>query len=433
MTTDAYRSGVRKFFRRMVPLVVFMLVVNQMDRTNVGFVQSQFKHDLGIGSAAFGLGAGLFFVGYALFEVPSNMMLGRVGARVWLTRIMITWGAVVAATAFTTDSTTYYIMRFLLGVTEAGFFPGVLLYFTKWLPNAERGRAGAIFLGGSATAYIVTGPISGALLNLDGVRGLAGWKWMFLLEGGLSIAVGLVAALFLVSRIDEAKWLTAQEKSAMNEAIARDEAERTDVATAKISRWRLLANPQVLLLCWVFFAMSLVGYAITFWLPSIIKKIHGLGNFQVGLVSAVPWILAVIAMYALAHYTDRTGVRRPWVAIGMAVGAIGAALATVGPPWFALVGLCLGAIGAKCAASAFWPMSQHTLDLKIAAAGIALINSIGNLGGFFGPTIVGYFDQQTGSTASGLRVVAIAELLAAVTVFAIRARRDRTAEPAPVV
>lgn len=425
MATAEYTSAVRKFFRRMVPLVVFMLVVNQMDRTNVGFVQSHLDTDLGIGAAAFGLGAGLFFVGYAIFEVPSNLMLARVGARVWLTRIMISWGVVVAATAFTTNAAMFYVMRFLLGVAEAGFFPGVMYYFTKWLPNAERGRASAIFLGGSATAYIVTGPISGALLELDGSGGIAGWKWMFLVEGGLSVLVGIIAAFFLVSRVEDAKWLTAGEKAALAAAIERDEADRART-DGRISRWKLLAHGQVLLLCWLFFAMSLTGYAITFWLPSIVKKIKGINDFEVGLLSAIPWICAVIAMYALAWFTDRTGRRRPWVAAGLVLGAVGTTLATIGPPWFALVGMCLGAVGFKCAASAFWPMAQHSLDVTIAAAGIALINSLGNLGGFFGPTVVGYFQEATNSPSAGLYVLSVASVLAALTVFGVRSQRAAT-------
>jgi MFS family permease len=423
MTTPAYRNAVRKFYRRMLPLVVFMLVINQMDRTNIGFVQAHLKTDLGIGATAFGLGAGLFFVGYAIFEVPSNMLLERFGARVWLTRIMITWGVVVAATAFTTDATMFYIMRFLLGFAEAGFFPGVMYYFTKWLPNADRGRAAAIFLGGSATAYIVTGPISGALLEINGLGGLAGWKWMFLLEGGFSVLIGILAGFFLVSRVENAKWLTDEEKAALSAEIARDEAVRTEKRPG--SRWKLIANPQIFLLCWLFFAMSLTGYAITFWLPTIVKKIDGLNDFQVGLLSAIPWICAVVGMYALARFTDRTGSRRPWVAVGLVLGAAGTALATVGPPWFGLVGMCVGATGFKCAASAFWPMSQHTLDLKIAAAGIALINSLGNLGGFVGPTVVGYAQDHTGSVSAGLYLLSVVSLLAALTVFGVRARRTR--------
>jgi len=422
METLAYRSAVKKFYRRMLPLLVFMLVINQMDRTNVGFVKSHLEADLGIGAAAFGLGAGLFFVGYALLEVPSNMLLERFGARVWLTRIMITWGVVVAATAFTTDTTTFYILRFLLGVTEAGFFPGVLYYFTQWLPDAERGRATAIFLGGSASAYIVTGPISGALLEMHGLGGIAGWKWMFLLEGGFSVLVGVLAGFFLVSRVREAKWLTDEEKDELSAAVERDKEARRDAKTEKVSRWRLVANPQVLLLCWLFFAMSMVGYSITFWLPSIVKKIKGISEFEVGLLSAIPWICAIAAMYTLAWYTDRTGRRKPWVAVGLLLGAAGTFLATVGPPWFALVALSLGATGFKCAASAFWPTAQRTLDLKIAAAGIALVNSVGNLGGFVGPTVLGYFQEATGSTTGGLYGLAGASVVAAATVLLLRVR-----------
>ena len=433
--TPAYRSAVRKFFRRMLPLVVFMLVINQMDRTNIGFVQSHLKTDLGIGAAAYGLGAGLFFVGYAIFEVPSNMLLERVGARVWLTRIMISWGVVVAATAFTTDAKTFYVFRFLLGVAEAGFFPGVLYYFTKWLPNSERGRATAIFLGGSASAYIVTGPISGALLEMHGLAGLAGWKWMFLLEGGFSVLVGILAGFFLVSRVGDAKWLTDEEKSALSAAVERDELARKETAKQQVSRWKLLANPQVLLLCWLFFAMSMTGYAITFWLPSTVKKIGGLSEFEVGLLSAIPWICAIAAMYTLAWHTDRTQVRRPWVAAGLVVGALGTFLATLGSPWFGLVAMCIGATGFKCAASAFWPMAQHTLDFKIAAAGIALVNSLGNLGGFVGPTVLGYFQDATGSTTGGLYGLSAASLVGAVTVVLVRARRSTADSPitAPTV
>jgi MFS family permease len=427
----ACRAAVCKFFRRMLPLLVFMLVINQMDRTNVGFVQAHLKVDLGIGAAAFGLGAGLFFVGYALFEVPSNMLLERFGARVWLTRIMVTWGIVVVATAFIHNAETFYLMRFLLGVTEAGFFPGVMYYFTTWLPNADRGRATAIFLGGSASAYIVTGPISGALLELHGAGGLPGWKWMFLLEGAFSIAVGIAAGFLLVSRVKDAKWLSGEEKNALSAAIADDRLARTDAGNERMSRWRLLANPQVLLLCWIFFAMSLTGYAITFWLPSTVAKIGGLSDFQIGLLSAIPWVIAIAAMYTLAWHTDRTGRRRPWVAVGLLIGALGTFLATTGSPWFGLAAMCVAATGFKCAASAFWPMTQHNLDVKVAAAGIALINSLGNLGGFFGPATLGYFEEVTGSTTGGLYGLSVASVVAAVTVVLVRARRVSTTATEP--
>lgn len=415
---DAERRAVGKFLRRMLPILVLMLLVNQMDRTNVGFVQDELRADVGVSATAYGLGAGLFFIGYALFEVPSNMLLERLGARVWLTRIMITWGAVIVAMCFIHNVWMFYSLRFLLGVAEAGFFPGVLLYFTQWLPDSSRGRASAIFLGGSATAYIVTGPITGALLELHGAGGIAGWRWMFALEGAFSILVGFIAGFFLVSRIQDARWLTQEEKDALSDAVARDKEARD--RAPHVSRWKLIFHPQVAVLTAVFFAMALTGYAITFWLPSLVDDIGGLSPFQVGLLTAVPWICAVIAMYTMAHFTDRAPDRRPFLAIALVLSAVGTFLATLGSPWFGLAALTLAAVGGKCAATLFWPMAQSGLDLKIAAPGLALVNSIGNLGGFVSPTLFGYLQDTTGGTNGGLYTLSAASLLAVVGVALIR-------------
>lgn len=426
---DAERRAVGKFLRRMMPLLVLMLLVNQMDRTNVGFIQDELRADVGVSATAYGLGAGLFFIGYALFEIPSNMMLERFGARVWLTRIMITWGLVVVAMCFIHNVWMFYGLRFLLGVAEAGFFPGVMLYLTQWLPDSARGRGSAIFLGGSATAYIVTGPITGALLELHGMGGIAGWRWMFGLEGAISILVGFVAGFFLVSRIDDARWLTREEKDALGAAIARDKKARS--REPEVSRLRLLFHPQVALLTGVFFAMTLTGYAITFWLPSLVDDIGGLSSFQVGLLTAVPWICAVIAMYTLSHFTDGAPDRRPYLAIALVVSAAGTFLATLGSPWFGLAAITLAAVGSKCSASMFWPMSQAGLDLRIAAPGLALVNSIGNLGGFVSPTLFGYLKDTTGSTNGGLYTLSAASLLAVVGVTFIRRTRAAAAPLSP--
>ncbi|MDQ1017774.1 MFS transporter [Streptomyces afghaniensis] len=415
---EAEQRAVGKFLRRMLPILVLMLLVNQMDRTNVGFVQNELRADVGVSATAYGLGAGLFFIGYALFEVPSNMLLERFGARVWLTRIMITWGVVIVAMCFIHNVWMFYGLRFLLGVAEAGFFPGVLLYFTQWLPDSSRGRASAIFLGGSATAYIVTGPITGALLELHGAGGVAGWRWMFALEGAFSILVGFIAGFFLVSRIQDAKWLTQEEQNALSEAVARDK-EARDRAPS-VSRLKLIFRPQVAVLTAVFFAMALTGYAITFWLPSLVEEIGGLSSFQIGLLSAVPWICAVIAMYTMAHFTDRAPDRRPYLAIALVLSAIGTFLATLGSPWFGLAALTLAAVGGKCAATLFWPMAQSGLDLKIAAPGLALVNSIGNLGGFVSPTLFGYLKDTTGSTNGGLYTLSAASILAVLGVAFVR-------------
>ncbi|WP_406494132.1 MFS transporter [Streptomyces sp. NBC_01604] len=421
VTPDAERRAVGKFLRRMLPILVLMLLVNQMDRTNVGFVQDELRADVGVSATAYGLGAGLFFIGYALFEVPSNMLMERFGARVWLTRIMITWGLVIVAMCFIHNVAMFYALRFLLGVAEAGFFPGVLLYFTQWLPDSSRGRASAIFLGGSATAYIVTGPITGALLELHGAGGFAGWRWMFALEGAFSILVGFIAGFFLVSRIEDARWLTREEKTALTAAVDRDKEARS--RAPKVSRLKLLFHPQVALLTGVFFAMALTGYAITFWLPSLVDDIGGLSPFQVGLLTAVPWICAVIAMYTVSHFTDKAPDRRPYLAIALVLSAVGTFLATLGSPWFGLAALTLAAVGGKCAATLYWPMAQSGLDLKIAAPGLAVVNSIGNLGGFVSPTLFGYLKDTTGSTNGGLYTLSAASLLAVLGVIYVRNTR----------
>ncbi|MEV7394754.1 MFS transporter [Streptomyces sp. NPDC091215] len=417
----AEHRAVAKFLRRMMPILVLMLLVNNLDRTNVGFIQDELRADVGVGATAYGLGAGLFFIGYALFEVPSNMLLERFGARVWLTRIMITWGLVIVAMCFIHNVTMFYVLRFLLGVAEAGFFPGAMLYITQWLPDASRGRATAIFLGGSAAAGIVTGPVTGALLELHGAGGVAGWRWMFGLEGTFSVIVGIIAGFFLVSRIEDARWLSAEEKSALRTAVTRDEAERE--RAPKVSRLRLMFHPQVALLTGAFFAMTLTGYAITFWLPSLIEEIKGLSPFEVGLLAAVPAIASMIAMYSMSHFTDRSPDRRPFLAVTLLLSAIGTYLATLGSPWFGLAAITLAGVGSKCAATLFWPMAQSGLDLRIAAPGLALVNSIGNLGGFVSPFLFGYLKDTTGSTNGGLYTLSAASLLAIVAARYIRGAR----------
>ncbi|KAA5838447.1 MFS transporter [Saccharopolyspora hirsuta] len=398
-----------------MPLLVVMLVVNQMDRTNIGFVREHLEADLGIGAAAYGLGAGLFFVAYAIFEVPSNMLLERFGARIWLSRIMISWGAVTFAMAFVQGPTSFYVGRFLLGVAEAGFFPGVMYYLTRWLPDRFRGRAVAIFLGGSSTAYIVTGPASGGLLELDGVLGVAGWKWMFLVQGVVSVLLGCYALVALVSRIGDARWLTAGEKAALSAAVAEDDRRREAAAAGdrQVSKLRLAVRPQVLLLCLIFFAMTLNGYAVTFWLPSMVGRIEGLSSFGIGLVSAVPWFVALVVMYLLGRRTDRTGVRRPWVPVMLLLAAGGTFASTFGSPVWGVVLIGLAAVGFKCAASQFWPIAQQALPLSVVAAGVALINSLGNLGGFVAPTAFGIVEETTGSTTLAMYGLAVASVLAA--------------------
>nr|WP_280639936.1 MFS transporter [Pseudomonas sp. RGM2987] len=393
-----------------------MFILNYIDRVNIGFVRTHMEHDLGIGAAAYGLGAGLFFIGYALFEVPSNMLLQRIGARVWLTRIMLTWGIVATMMAFIQNETHFYILRFLLGVAEAGFFPGVIYYFTRWLPGVERGKAIAIFLSGSAIASLISGPLSGALLQIEGF-GFHGWQWMFAIEGLASVVLGFFVWFWLDSKPHDAKWMTREEQDALVDAIDQEQREREAVATVKPTIGKLLKDRQIMLFCALYFCIQLTIYAATFWLPSIIKKMGDLSDIQVGFFNSIPWLISIIAMYSFAALSSKFKFQQAWVATALLIAAAGMFFSTTGGPIFAFVAICFAAIGFKSASSLFWPIPQGYLDARIAAAVIALINSIGNLGGFVAPTTFGFLEQTTGSIQGGLYGLAGTSVLAAILVF----------------
>ncbi|KPG97990.1 MFS transporter [Pseudomonas sp. RIT-PI-r] len=408
-----------KVKRHVLPLFVVMFIVNYIDRVNIGFVRSHMETDLGIGAAAYGLGAGLFFVGYALFEVPSNMLLQRYGARVWLTRIMFTWGAAAMAMAFVKGETSFYVLRFILGAAEAGFFPGIIYYFTQWLPASERGKTMAVFLSGSAIASVISGPVSGALLHISGL-GLHGWQWMFLIEGAASVVLCAFVWFWLQSHPRQAKWLTEEEREALVSAIAEEQRARDAVQVAKPSMFKLLADRQIALFCFIYFSIALTIYGATFWLPSMIKKMGNLGDFQVGLLNSIPWIISIVAMYGFAAMAGKWKFQQAWVALTLVIAAIGMFMSTTGGPIFAFVAICFAAIGFKAASALFWPIPQSYLDARIAAAVIALINSIGNLGGFVAPTAFGFLEQSTGSIEGGLYGLAATSLIAAGVIFFAR-------------
>ncbi|TWI52636.1 sugar phosphate permease [Pseudomonas duriflava] len=418
-SAETLATAVAKVKRHVLPLFILMFIVNYIDRVNIGFVKNHLQTDLGIGVAAYGLGAGLFFVGYALFEVPSNILLQRVGARAWLTRIMATWGIVAAMMAFIQNETHFYILRFLLGVAEAGFFPGVIYYFTRWLPGAERGKAIALFLSGSAIASIISGPVTGALLQIEGL-GLHGWQWMFLIEGLFSVALCGFVWFWLDSLPHDAKWLKREEQDALVEAIAEEQRQREQAQTVKPTLLQLLKDTQIALFCLIYFAIQLTIYAATFWLPSIIKKMGNISDFEVGLFNSVPWIISIVAMYLFASGSARWKFQQAWVAVALLIAAAGMFMSTTGGPIFAYVAICFAAIGFKSASSSFWPIPQAYLDARIAAAVLALINSVGNLGGFVAPTVFGILEERTGSIQGGLYGLACTSILAAVVVFFAR-------------
>ena len=408
-----------KVKRHVLPLFVIMFIVNYIDRVNIGFVRSHMETDLGIGAAAYGFGAGLFFIGYALFEVPSNMLLQKVGARIWLTRIMFTWGIVATLMAFIQNETHFYILRFLLGVAEAGFFPGVIYYFTRWLPGVERGKAIAIFLSGSAVASLISGPLSGALLQIEGF-GFHGWQWMFAIEGLASVAIGFFVWFWLDSKPHDAKWMTREEQDALVNAIDEEQRAREAASPIKASIGKLLKDRQIILFCLIYFFIQLTIYAATFWLPSIIKKMGDLSDIQVGLFNSIPWLLSIVGMYAFAAMSAKWKRQQAWVAAALLIAAAGMFMSTTGSPIFAFVAICFAALGFKSASSLFWPIPQAYLDARIAAAVIALINSVGNLGGFVAPTTFGLLEQHTGSIQGGLYGLTATSIIAAIIVFAAR-------------
>nr|WP_315254759.1 MFS transporter [uncultured Duganella sp.] len=415
-------TAVSKVKWRILPLFVVMFIANYVDRVNIGFARSHLEADLGIGAAAFGFGAGVFFLAYALFEVPSNILQQRFGAKAWLTRIMATWGIVATGMAFVQGETSFYVMRFLLGVAEAGFFPGVVYYFTQWLPNSERGKAMAIFLSGSALASVISGPLSGGLMSIEG-GGLHGWQWMFIIEGLASVALCFVVWFFLDSRPEDAKWLTNEERNALATTIAAEKKARDANKPKNASMFTLLKDARIALFCIIFFAIQLTIYGATFWLPSIIKKMGQFSELEVGLFNSIPWIISIAAMYMFATLAQKFRHQQAWVAVALIVAACGMFASTKGGPVMAFVAICFAAIGFKAASSLFWPIPQGYLDSRIAAAVIALINSLGNLGGFVAPATFGYLEQKTGSIQGGLYALAITSVIAAGLIFFTR--RDK--------
>ncbi|CAH0278977.1 Putative tartrate transporter [Arthrobacter sp. Bi83] len=416
-------SATKKFFRRVLPIMLVMLVCNQLNRSNIGYAQDHLQADVGIGAAAYGFGAGLFFIAYAIFELPSNVMMEKFGAKIWLTRIMISWGIVSFLMVFVQNETMFYVLRFLLGAAEAGFFPAVIFYFARWVPAGQRGKATAVFIAGSSVAAALSGPIAGVLLSLHDVAGLRGWQWLFGFEGLLSVTVGMAVFFVLDARIQDAKWLTAGEKSALAGAIDREDAQHSAGSGDKVNRWKMLLNPQILLLCGIYFSVQLSIYANTFWLPSIVKQIPGTTDLSVGFLSAIPWVCAVFAMYFAAKWQDKAKSKRPLLVVALLVAAVGTFAAAVATPVLALVFLAVAAMGFKSASPLFWTIPQSGLHPLVLAPAIAIINSLGNLGGFVAPFGFGIIKEQTGSVVPGLFALAAASTVAAGLVYFLKERK----------
>jgi MFS transporter, ACS family, tartrate transporter len=416
------RAGVvlRRVRRRLIPFAFICYVVAYIDRVNVGFAARELQRDLGLSSAQYGLGAGLFFLGYCLFEIPSNLLLERVGARRWIARIMIGWGLVAVGTMFIYDVTSFMTARVLLGIAEAGFFPGMVLYMTYWIPAADRARAGALFMMAAPVAVIIGAPLSEALLKLDGTLGLKGWQWLFLVEGLPAIFLGLLTLEVMTDRPDQAGWLAPDDRRWLSATMAADRAAREALGHTSIRD--SFASPRVWLLCTVFFLNSVVNYGMFLWLPRLLGDVTGASGLALSAITVVPFVASLAAMVLIGRHSDRTGERRLHVAACAGTTAIGLIVAVISQHhvWLLVLGFTIAQMGLRSFASVFWAIPPHILGGRSAATGIALINSIGNLGGFVGPTIIGFLHGLSGSYTSGLLALTAALVVEALLVLAIR-------------
>ncbi|MFL5287763.1 MAG: MFS transporter [Rhodopila sp.] len=386
--------------------------------------------DLGLSPSAFGFGAGLFFIGYFLFEVPSNLILERVGARRWIARVMITWGIISTCFAFVAGPNSFYVLRFLLGVAEAGFFPGVILYLTYWFPKRYRGRVTAGFMTAIPIASFIAAPLSGVLLQLEGL-GLRNWQWMFILEGVPALLLGFVVIFLLTDRPSQARWLSDEQRAWLAAEMEAEHAAAGHQDHALGAVLRSLLSWNVLRLALIYFGLTTGLYGIELWLPQIIKS-FGLSNLQVGFVAALPYAAAIASMFLWASHSDRSGDRLSHVALACGTGCLGMAAAAFvsGHAVWTMVCLSIAIAGVMAARPPFWTLPTEFLSGRKAAAGIAAINSIGNLGGFFGPTIIGWAREATGSFTLGLMVSAVT--LFAATAFMLSLRRAAPARAAAI-
>ena len=414
-------ATMQKVSRRLIPYLFVLYVTAYLDRINIGFAQLQMKSALGFSDTVYGLGAGVFFLGYFLFEVPSNLILARIGARVWIARIMITWGLISSAVAMVRTPAEFYALRFLLGVAEAGFFPGVIYYLSQWFPAAARASAISRFTTATATSGIVGGPLSAALLTLDGVSGLAGWQWIFVAEGVPSVLLGVTTLWFLTDRPAEAKWLSPAEREHLD-AMMRMEAADI-VRRGHVSLGRALLHPTVWRLSLLSFTLLLGFYSISFWLPQIVESLSRGHSVEVALLSSIPYVAAAVAMLAVGAHSDRTRERCLHIAGAALMGAAGlGATAVVQTPVPGLIALSVAAMGVFSAIPVFWSLPTTFLSGTAAAGAIALINSLGNLAGFFGPSLIGRVRDLTGGFAGSL--ISIAVLLVGSSALAVSLRRS---------
>ncbi|MGB9245523.1 MAG: MFS transporter [Candidatus Acidiferrales bacterium] len=406
MTSDGSleSTAYRKVDVRLLPFLFLCYILAYLDRVNVGFAKLQMLKELSMSDAAFATGAGIFFIGYFFFEVPSNVLLKKFGARMWIARIMISWGVISACMIFVKGEWSFYGMRFLLGLAEAGFFPGVIFYLTLWYPSKLRASRTAWFVAAIAVSGVVGNPISGWIMDkLSGAMNLAGWQWLFLSEGIPSVIIGIWVIFYLDSSIEEAKWLTAEDKALLTTNLIAEDKHKTEHKLADAFK-----SGKVWVLCAIYFTLMIGLYGIAFWLPTIVKAFGIKGYLGVGLVTAIPYGVAVIGMILLSMHSDKTGERRLHYVFNVTAGAIGLVLSGIfaSNPVLAIVFLSIGTLGVIGSMPLFWPLPSAFLAGTAAAAGIGIVNSVGNLGGYFGPNIPIWAKLISSDRSAALYIIA---------------------------
>ena len=419
-TRDAFGDDVEtarivaKVSRRLIPLLAAGFFVAYLDRVNIGFAALTMNREMGFTPDFYGWAAGVFFIGYCLFEAPSNYIMHRVGARIWIARIMVSWGLVAAATAFIWSETSFVALRLALGFAEAGFAPGVILYLAYWVPPAQRARILANFLLAVPVASAAGAPISGFILSaMDGVLGVSGWRWLFFVEAAPSILLGVACYFLLADSPSDAKWLSTQERDALQAAIARDS------ASDHANHWRALGDPRVLTLGAAYFGIVIALYGLSFWLPQIIEA-FGYGLLATSILASIPYVCGAIAMWQWSRSSDKRRETVGHTALAATIGGVALACAAYAPtPHSSIIALSVAAVGAIAALPAFWSFTTQALGATDAIVGVAVINSIGNVSGLAGPYFIGLVKSATGEFSSALFVLALGPLMAALLIVKI--------------
>lgn len=418
------KDVIRKVTLKLIPALIVLYCVAYIDRAAVGFAHLHMGADVGIGDAAYGLGAGLFFIGYFLFEVPSNLFLDKFGARRWFARILLTWGLITMAMALIEGPKSFYALRFLLGVAEAGFFPGVLYLITQWFPVRHRGKIMGLFILSQPIAMVIAGPLSGLLLGMDGIANLHGWQWLFVIVGLPAVLLALPTLLYLPDNIKTVQWLTAEQKTWLSNELVKDETEYDQ--TRHGNPLHALKDKRVLLLALFYLPVTLSIYGLNLWLPTIIKQFGGVSDIQIGFLSSIPYILGIVGLLIIPRSTDRLNDRYGHLGFLYGLGACSMFLsAWLSAPVLQLIALSLVAFCLFSTTAVFWTLPGRFLTGASAAAGIALINSVGNLGGYLGPYGIGLLKEYTGNMAAGLYFLTVVMLFGLVLTYVIYSKLEK--------